>query len=258
MPPLQWRRYMNKIIGTYSISLARLYIEKNSHLRLEEVEYAMKIGKVPFLFRKSKKALRKMSYEMLTTISPQDIMEEQEVFGLACCEAGREDMILLLHQKGVEFNQFDGLPLYNAALFGNYQAVKVLLQECHVNPNIFHTSRAAVMGMLLLDHMALFYALLTSIISFIIEIYCRTNLQQGPNIGLFLLRRYESSGLCIPDDNDTTTWSTFLIVAFFIFAYGFLNSFVKIVPLIRSIFIIIKKIYKNKRLSRISIGDSEV
>ena len=251
MQPDQWRRLMSKIIVTFSTSMTKIFIGNNhTHLRVDEVEHSMRVANVPFLLPKSKRALRNIGLEMLKAVPRQMVIDEQAVFGLACCESGREDMVIYLHDQGVTFNHFDGLPLFNAALFGHQKTVKVLLDVCRVNPKVFQTGRVTVMNMLLIDHFALLFALISSFASVINEVYCRVTLGQGPNIGLFFIAQRGSlrDNVCISDTEDSSPWASLVVFGFFCCAYAFLSTFVRLLPLLRSIYMIKRQIERNKKI----------
>ena len=228
LPESKWRKLFSKVMFSCSYSMGILFLQDHSQASLQELDTIIKFSTIPFLKSKSRKSLQELSMALLRTLTNQQILDGQESIVITVCENGRDDLVKYLHSKGVTFNHFGGLALFNAALFGHKKVVKVLLYECNVNPSIFHSGRLTVIIMIIIDHALLLYVLLTAILSLFIEIGCRSTRQGTSNIGLFGTKKEGAYGLCGPESPDSVPFGSIFLVILIGIGYFLLSCLVRV------------------------------
>jgi hypothetical protein len=254
MSQIEWDNLASALLATPMVALTFLFLEENTRTKVDHVVGTIKGGALsfPFTTKLTRQKFGLISMRFVETMSDTQLQEDESLLVLVACESGRVDLIRYFLSKNMTFNHFDNSCLFQAVAFGHYKAVNVLLYECQANSAIYQNGRGLVLGVLIVDHVLLLIAMVTSFAAFVNELTCRQLKLGGPSIMVFGV--FNSKGWCIPDNlDDRFATSSFVIWIFFTSLYIFLSRIVSFIPLIRGIYKVNKKIRLDRRVDPIIV-----
>ena len=245
---------ITELLSICSVSITSLIIAaKPKSIGFVHFSSSVRLSAFSIYGKKTKRSYEAISMMLAKEIPSNIVAEEEPLIASLTSEFGRIDLIRYFYKKrNLNFNPGNNLPLFQAALFGYPDAVKVLLNECNVNPSIFHSGRVSLFAMLLVDYMLIILCLFNAELSVLNELGCRLFRNQGPTLTMFYVS--STSSLCVADTKYDTPFASILLLLFFLAAYYVLSMFTSLSGLIKSLVIIRSRIRRSKKVGMSSAG----
>lgn len=127
-----------------------------------------------FSLKKRQEGINQRIYDLLQKTSDQVLNENRDQLMVAASELGSVIVVKYLIERGANVNLDRGVPLYTALLLGNINLIKYLVLLPEISLDIFTISRACLVIVCLLDHIAVLYALISTTSSVLMSIICRS------------------------------------------------------------------------------------
>lgn len=113
-------------------------------------------------------------HNLLQKTSDQVLRENRDQLMISASELGSIILVKHLRDRGCDVNLDRGAPLYTALLLGNITLIKYLVLLPEISLDIFSISRAGLVIICLLDHIAVLYALVSTTTSILTSIICKS------------------------------------------------------------------------------------
>ena len=182
--------------------------------------------------------------------------EDREHLVMAAAELGSIPIMDMMLKRGGDINQDRGTPLFTAVLIGNFRLVRFLLSLSDTSPYIFTGGRIALTMICLLDHLAVFYAVISTCTSVFTSLQC---ISQGYTCsslsGLTLV--WDPQTLCLSaSDQETSGLLTQQLIGMgcSIFLFIVLQSVMPFAGIFASLIAVLGKMRRRRRRIDLDLG----
>lgn len=203
-----------------------------------------------WMYNDAKKLSLTMARYILHKLRPNVPDEEQQLIILKACEIGDVTIAKSIHSRAWELDGINGSSIFSTVINGHLDLLKFLLLEVRLNSNVFRRGDIIVIGITMFNHFCLFYALISSTISLICELYCET---KGLSGSFQMFGFMQANNICYYTNSPLGWWFNFIPFVIFSLVYTLFYKSVPLLSLLKCIYLCNEDI---RRRRSIGIGES--
>jgi hypothetical protein len=209
------------------------------------------------------KKYTKMTRFIIQNLDDAAVDEDyRDLIIVKACELGDVTIFEILDERRWNIMGQNGSSIFSAVISGHINLLRFLLEKRHRTPIPFQTPNLFFVFVTCLNHLFLGFALITSFISMLAEIYCHSKNMSG-SFQIFAIMQ-EKNSVCYYSKQQYGVYlfsfnsRQYNIISFMIFSitYGLYYRFVPFFPIMFGMYLCTKEYFTRRRIDIEELGSA--